>query len=254
MWINNIDETNKILSVAIPLTKGTNKTRIKKRSFFNEYGIPFSTKKEHFSLSCYVEWQIGFDVVISDTEKIKKTTIKDKTFIGANGKEKTLYELSEYLYYFYKWNVLKSKDLLDIKAFLTNLNNNDFLDSNKELSIERSHPIEKNILGIDFYFTQVKYPLIIHKFGQYEILTEIIIKEKQYAIGVQPMLYFCFPVTELKSDKIILGRCAETNETANFIIDENNIDIFLIILKIFGTLSCNHNKDIISIINKILLL
>jgi hypothetical protein len=142
--------------------------------------------------------------------------------------------------------------LLTIKDFLLKLNENDYLDSNKELAIERSHPISKSILGIDFSFTQLKYPLLIHKFGQYEILTEIIIKEKQYAIGVQPMLYFCFPVTELKSDKQIIGRTAETKETANFIIDKNNIQIFLEILKIFGILSINHNKDILSIIDVII--
>lgn len=252
MWIKNIDTDKKELSIAIPLTKGTDKTRIKKRSFFNEYGIPVATKTELFSLSCYVEWQIGYDVIIDDEEKLERTTIKDKIFIGANGKKKTLYELSEYIFYFYKWNIIKSKDLESIKLFLEKLKDNDFLDSNKDLSIERSHPIDKNILGISFYFTQVKYPLLIHKFGQYEILTEIIIKEKQYAIGVQPMLYFCFPITELKSDEKILGRCAKTKESADFIISQSNIDIFLTMLKIFGTLSQNHNKDILTIITEIL--
>ncbi|MBS3944621.1 MAG: R.Pab1 family restriction endonuclease [Melioribacter sp.] len=139
-----------------------------------------------------------------------------------------------------------------MKSYLVGLNNHDFLDSNSELTIERSHPIEKNILGINYYFTQVKYPLLIHKFKQYEILTEIIIKEKQYAVGVQPMLYFCFPITVLKSSNTIIGRCAETNETAEFIIEKNNIQIFLKILKIFGTLSFNHNSDIRTIIDRIL--
>ncbi len=251
MWIKKRDDKNKTLTIAIPLTKGTDKTRIKRRSFFNEYGLPVSTKKEVFSLDCYIEWQIGYDVVTNDKDKLERTTINDKTFIGANGKEKTLYELSEYIYYFYKWGVIKKNELLEIKSYLSRLKNNDFLDSNSELTIERSHPIEKNILGVNYYFTQVKYPLLIHKFQQYEILTEIIIKEKQYAIGVQPMLYFCFPITELKSNKTIIGRCAETNETAEFIIEKNNIQIFLKILKIFGTLSFNHNSDIITIIDRI---
>ena len=36
-----IQETkNQEIKVAIPLTKGTDKTRIKKRSILNEYGIP----------------------------------------------------------------------------------------------------------------------------------------------------------------------------------------------------------------------
>ena len=218
MWIKNLNENVKSITIALPLTKSKDKIRIKKRSFFNEYGLPVPTKSEPFSLSCYVEWQVGFDVVINDSNKLERTTIKDKVFQGANTKEKTLYELSEYIYYFFKWEIIKSEELLEIKEFLINLTENDFLDSNRDLTIERSHPIEKSILGINYYFTQVKYPLLIHKFGKYEILTEITIKEKQYAIGVQPMLYFCFPVTELKANKPIIGRCAETNETADFII------------------------------------
>lgn len=93
---------------------------------------------------------------------------------------------------------------------------------------------------------------MIHKFEPFEIVTEIKITEKQYAIGVQPMLYFCFPVTELKSEDILLGRTAKTKETADFIIDKNNINVFLEMLKIFGILSQNHNKDILSIIDVVI--
>jgi hypothetical protein len=252
MWIESINEAKKELAIAIPLTKGTEKTRIKKRSFFNEYGFPVATRTETFSQSCYVEWQIGYDVVIADEEKLENTTLKDINFTGANAKEKALYELSEYIYYFYKWQIIPKQDLLDVLSFLKNLKNKDFIDQNPELSIERTHPIPKTFNGIEYQWTQVKYPVLIHKFGKYEILTEIIIKEKQYAIGVQPMLYFCFPITELKSKKQLLGRTAETKETASFIIDSNNISIFVLMLKIFGTLSENHNKDIITIIHKII--
>lgn len=119
------------------------------------------------------------------------------------------------------------------------------------MAIERSHPVPKMFNGINYQWTQIKYPVLIHKFENYEILTEIIIKEKQYAIGVQPMLYFCFPVAELVSKQQLLGRTAESKETARFIITTKNIRIFVLMLKMFGTLSVNHNKDIITIINKI---
>jgi hypothetical protein len=82
----------------------------------------------------------------------------------------------------------------------------------------------------------VKYPVLVHKFGEYEILTELIIREKQRAVGVQPMLYFCFPVTELRSDVPFIGRTAEPKETARFIISSGNIRIFVRMLRIFGTL------------------
>ena len=103
---------NQEIKVAIPLTKGTEKTRIKKRSILNEYGVPVSTKREPFTQSCYVEWQIGYDVVTDDTEKLKKTTLQNLRFIGANGKEKALYELSEYIKYFYDWNIVKKQKVV----------------------------------------------------------------------------------------------------------------------------------------------
>ena len=250
MYIKEFREQE--LVVAIPLTKGTDKTRIKSRSILNEYGIPVSTKKEAFTQKCYVEWQIGYDVVKSDEEKLKKTTLKDFSFIGANGKEKTLYELSEYIKYFYDWKVVSKEDLNAIKTYLSNLSENDFLDTNVELAIKRTHPINKTINGFNFMWTKVEYPLLVYKFDKFEIVAEIKITEKQYAIGTQPMLYLCFPVTELENSEKLLGRTAETNECANFVINNKNINVFLEMFKLFGTLSKNHNKDIITIIDVIL--
>jgi hypothetical protein len=252
MFIEKIDNKSKQLFISIPLTNGTGKTRIKSRSYFNQYGIPVATRSQLFTQSCYVEWQIGYDVIKSEEEKLKLTTLQDFDFVGANGKHKTLYELSEYIYYFYKWNVIAKQDLESIKNFLQHLNENDFIDNPNNFAIERTAPVDKNILGIDFYYTQVKYPMLVHKFGKYEILTEIKITEKQYAIGVQPMLYFCFPIMELHAKSNLIGRVAEARETANFVIDKNNINIFLEMLKIFGILSKTHNKDITIIIDTII--
>lgn len=250
MFIKEIK--NKEIKVAIPLTKGTEKTRIKRRSILNEYGIPVSTKTEPFTQSCYVEWQIGYDVIKADIEKLEKTTLKDFSFIGANGKEKTLYELSEYIKYFYDWKVISKESLISIKNYLQQLPENSFLDTNPELSIKRTHPVSKTINGFDFMWTKVEYPLLVYKFGNFEIVAEIKITEKQYAIGTQPMLYLCFPITELENSENLLGRTAQTKELANFVINDNNVKVFLEMLKLFGTLSKSHNKDIISIIDVIL--
>lgn len=250
MFIKEIKKNE--IKVAIPLTKGTEKTRIKRRSILNEYGIPVSTKIEPFAQDCYVEWQIGYDVITSDTEKLEKTTLKDLRFIGANGKEKALYELSEYIKYFYDWKVISKESLINIENYLKQLSEDNFLDTNPELSIKRTHPINKTINDFNFMWTKVEYPLLVYKFGKFEIVAEIKITEKQYAIGTQPMLYLCFPITELENSENLLGRTAQTKEFANFVINDKNINVFLEMLKLFGTLSKNHNKDAISIINVIL--
>lgn len=250
-----IDIYNKVIEVPIPLTRGTEKIRIKKRNDLNEYGEPVSTKKEPFSQNCYVEWQIGYDVYTQDDKKLANTSLPNVTFIGANKKTKALYELSEYIKYFYDWKIVSEKDLLDISDFLKGLSDNDFLDncrSCSELAITRSTPKSKKINSISFCQTKVEYPLLIHKFGDTEIVAEIIIKEKQYAIGVQPMLYLCFPITKLDGADKLLGKTANTKEKGIFIIDRNNIGIFIETLKIFGTLSKNHNHDVLEIISTII--
>ena len=246
----NINNVKKEINVLIPLTAPSGKIRIKQRSILNEYGIPFASRQNKFNQSCYVEWQIGYDIVINDKEKLKNSTLQNINFIGANGKEKVLYELSEYIYYFYKWNIISKTELEYIKNFVEKIKDDELLDVNKDYSIERSHFIEKKLFNINFLYTQVKYPLLVHKFDKYEIITEIKITEKQRAIGIQPMLYLCFSITELQ--EILIGREAKQNEVGTFVINKNNISVFLEIFKIFGILSLNHKKDVLTILNTIL--
>ncbi len=91
----------KVIEVFIPLTSISGKARVKIRHAFSDYGISAATRKIPFSLKHYVEWQIGYDVPIKDKEKFELTTLKDEKyhFLGANNKIKTLYELSEIIYY-----------------------------------------------------------------------------------------------------------------------------------------------------------
>lgn len=93
---------------------------------------------------------------------------------------------------------------------------------------------------------------MIHRFENYEVITEITIREKQRAVGVQPMLYFCFPITELKSDSSLMGRCANTKEFAYFEINKSNVFIILEMVKIFGMLSPSHQYDTLEILDLII--
>ena len=243
-----LDMENKIINVPILLTTTSGKIRVKNRSMVNEYGIPVATRRDGFSRNNYIEWQIGYDVVKKDVEKFSESSLPETNFIGANGKEKALYELSEYIFWFYKWGIIREKDLVEIEKYLRELPDENLLDENRELQIDRSHPIAKNINGFEFDYSQVKYPILVHKFGKYEIVTEIKITEKQRAVGTQPMLYLCFPITELFAKIPLIGRVAEAKEFANFMISRENIWVFLEILKMFGILSRNHRRDALEIL------
>jgi len=243
---------NNEIRVAIPLTATSGKIRVKQRSIWEEYGLPVATCQTPFAQNCYIEWQVGYDVVVAETEKLKLTTLKDIRFTGANRKEKALYELSEYVYYLVKWGIIAKVDLEAIDAFLAAIPDNDLFDVHPELSIKRSHFIEKKVNGIPFSFSRVEYPILVHKFGNFEVLAEIITREKQRAIGVQPMLYLCFPITELVAQTSLLGRPARSKEHAEFVITKDNAFVFLQLLRLFGMLSANHRHDIREIIKTIL--
>lgn len=261
-----IDESSKTIRVPLPLTANSGKIRIKNRSILNEYGIPVSTKNNPFKMSNYVEWQIGYDakwgVIARDgkerkttnskeLEKIASTTLEDKHFVGANGFIKSLYELSEYAYYFHQWKVISRSDLWRVSDYVKSIPTANLLDNNAELRISRDNFVRKTINGLDFSYTQVKYPLLVHSFGNIEAIAEIKITEKQRAIGTMPMLYICVPITELSAETTLLGRCAKAKETADFTITPDNIHIMLDILTIFGTLSEAHRHDILEIIKTI---
>ncbi len=246
-----IDEENKKIVVSVPLTANSGKIRIKNRSILNEYGITFATKQIPFKQSNYIEWMIGYDVAKSDIKKIKESTLQETEFIGANTKVKALYELSEYIWYFYKWKIINDSDLDLLKKHLESLMDHNLIDKNSELQIDRSNFQEKVIDGISFKYTQVKYPLLVREFGKYEIVSEIKITEQQRAMATQPMLYLCFPITELRSDSLLLGRTSNTKEFAYFDITKDNISVFLEVLKMFGILSKNHKHDVLKIIDVI---
>ncbi|EKK0806375.1 hypothetical protein PKB37_001631 [Campylobacter jejuni] len=89
------DFANKIINIEIPLTQHTGKIRIKERNTFECYGMPVATRQKQFDIRHYVEWQIGYDT----TAVNQLISQKNFCFFGANGNYKTLYELSEIVFY-----------------------------------------------------------------------------------------------------------------------------------------------------------
>ena len=197
----------------------------------------------------YVEWQIGYDLV--DKQK-DQSSLPHISFTAYNRTKKVLYELSEYLYYFYSWDMIASSELQGTVEFLSNLEEKNLISNHPDCQITRTHPIEKQINNTTFFEMTLKYPQLVYKFGKYEIIAEITIREKQRAVGIQPMLYLCFPITELQASENLIGRIAEKKETAQFVIDKSNCRIVIEMVKVFGMLSPSHHKDILEIVKSIL--
>ncbi|WQX72957.1 R.Pab1 family restriction endonuclease [Helicobacter pylori] len=247
MNLIKIDNNKKVIEISVPLTSISGKVRVKIRHAFSDYGISTATRKIPFSLKHYVEWQIGYDVPIKDKEKFELTTLKDEKyhFLGANNKVKTLYELSEIIYYAKQLNLISLENLENTLKYLEK--QKQFIEDNFIRERFRSHQFG----GMDFELSRISYPLLIHSFNDNQ-LSEIVIREQQYGSKTQAMLYFCFSILELKTATPLLNRTAALKEHALLTIHKTNALVFLEMLKIFGLLSQAHHNDVLKILEKIL--
>ncbi|GAA7339775.1 R.Pab1 family restriction endonuclease [Helicobacter pylori] len=137
MSLIKINHDKKMIEVSIPLTSISGKVRVKIRHAFSDYGISTATRKIPFSLKHYVEWQIGYDVPIKDKEKFELTTLKDEKyhFLGANNKVKTLYELSEMIYYAKQLGLISLENLENTLKYLEK--QKQFIEDNFMITRER---------------------------------------------------------------------------------------------------------------------
>ena len=242
--------SNNQLAAELPMTQPTGKIRIKQRSHFAEYGIPIAVKSHKMSQDCYAEWQIGYDLLKND-ENATKTTLTDWTFINYKGEKKYPYELCEILYYAHKVGLLNDNDIMSAYNAISSINETDTFEQREDMNICRTHPKDAHINGMDFYKMTVSYPLLVHQFGEYNIYSEIVIKEKQRAVGTQAMLYLCIPLTKLTIMTNIIGRTMNTNETAVWQIGAEEAKLALELFHIFGMLSPKHRYDVLEIFKTI---
>ncbi|MBR1376035.1 MAG: R.Pab1 family restriction endonuclease [Cardiobacteriaceae bacterium] len=226
-----------------PLSQATGKIRIKERLAFSDYGQPVAPTKTIITPKHYIEWQIGYDRIVEKNETVH--------FVGANGKNKQIYELSEFLQFGLQENIIKYDELKELRNTINRYSI--FIDEKEK--INREHFISENINNIEFLKSRVSYPLLIHKFQIQDSLCEIIVREKQRAVGTMPMLYFCVPLSVLqdKDGKYsFIGRNIKSKENGYLLINSNNIKMFMKMFQIFGMLSVNHQKDCLSILDYLL--
>lgn len=221
------------------LSKPTSKIRIKERFAFSDYGTPVAPTQTIITHKHYIEWQIGYDRVVNKDE--------NHHFIGANSKRKQIYELSEFLEFGLKNHFISLQDLQKLRDEIKN--NKDFIEDREK--IMRSNFTKETINNLNFFKSNVSYPLLVHQFSSKDLLCEIIIREKQYAVGVMPMLYFCVSLSILKDadNKSFVGRKIQSKENGYLEINQQNIGVFLRIFEIFGMLSKVHQYDCMQILN-----
>ena len=229
------------IEIKVPLTS-QGKFRCKKRNNFQEYGIGFAPKSEIIPNNAYVEWQIGYDMILGDDSK--NSTLEHLTFTGANDKEKCLYELSEIMYYLCKNNIASKSEINDLIETIDNMH--EFLQDSFSIKSEIVGSVIIN--GNDFYESVISLPTFNKVNNSCDIIIQISIEKQQYATGVQPMLYVNIPVTEFDNEKLIIGNTSVDEKYGILTINKDNFDVIKNIFICFGMCSSAHHHDILEIL------
>lgn len=228
-----------VINIFIRAANG-GKFRFKTRPGKFRFGESFATQKKKFTDEVYLEWQIGYDATIEDIASGKKTThLKHLKFIGANGKKKSPFELSELL------SVAVKSGLIPIDRARTLLQEikltKDFI-ADRPISV--SSPKKTTIAGIIFHEAAISLPTFFADESLDGTQVEVSIEKQQYATGVQPMVYFSIPVTVFANGNTYLGRASTAGEELEYEINKKNAEMLLLAFRIFGACSPSHNHDV----------
>lgn len=248
------------ITVEIPLTSPTGKMRIKSRGSLYQYGEPHPSRAKPFHPDNYLEWQISYDIAVAGGNA-NISTLPNVRFRSHAGAEKALFELSELFCHFVLWGIISRDETEQLANELSALAPRDFMDSRPDCRIRGGAPGDKVINRLRFMRYELKYPKFIRRFPESDAIAEVIIREKQRAVGVQPMLYFCLPVYLLGApdimgrhspdDSDLTGRCARKNETTEVVFGAASRRVILELMKMFGMLSKAHNGDVVEILRAI---
>lgn len=143
--------------------------------------------------------------------------------------------------------VIGRAELGEVQNFLAGLRSGDFIA--ERFRILRTSETMVNLSEMSFEQGEIRYPLLVHKIPKTEFWVEIVVRERQRALGVQPMLYVCFPVASLTPDFLpLVGRCAFKKEVAQLSLAPEESFLILEVFKIFGLLSGAHRHDVLEIL------
>lgn len=220
------------------------KYRFKVRGAKLQFGKSFSARTMPFHEGVYLEWQIGYDATEADVRDGKKTTtLTDHSFVGANGKKKHLYELSELLVQATKLKLVSRNQLEELRDSANSVV--EFLDSRQ---IQVSEPVDTRIDEFAFRETHIALPTFYMLETPDETQIEVSIQKQQYAAGTQPMVYFCIPVSTFKNWEDLNGRQSQLGDEFIYRIDKTNAANLLSLMKIFSLCSKSHQHDVLEIL------
>ena len=81
---------------------------------------------------------------------------------------------------------------------------------------------------------------------------EIVVKEKQKAVGIQPMLYLCLPLKLTEEFSQLENKLVSSNRKASYLVNKSNFHFIIETIRIFALLSKKYYQDVVNILTTIL--
>lgn len=244
------NDVSRQITVSFPLTSPTGNVRVRRRNSPTEYGYQVY-KDEVKDSKCYIDWQIEYDT------KKETESHSGLSFVrSVNQDTKYFYCLSDFVKFFFDSGSITGDDLVAIRDDLNSKTDSDFIISNSNLITkqfrERLNCKATTISGFNINPFSTIFPLYLTHLND-GIDVEIGLYEGGFATSsLMPHLYICLPFSSLSNFNELNNRVSVRNDHGDFVVDSNNIRIFLKILHLTGLLTFKHKCDVVDIINKIL--
>ena len=229
------------LIIELPLTNPTGKIRVKRRHEATNYGLPIASRRESFTGDDYIEWQISYA-----TQNPPQESIVEEIVINENQKG---FELTKLLNEGMKLNIISNMDISELEIFINDVQQGETLEENEKVFREEKR---EEIRGGFKKFIE-NSPLFVKNNEGKKYFVEILLRQKQRAVGLQAMVYLCIYVETLKDadGNSLIGRTAKTREFGRYEITLENKEIIMDVVRAFAIASQQHKRDISNILEQI---
>lgn len=237
-----IETLTNAVRVRLPLTDVTGKVRVKEKTV-DGFGLPIAPSQTVLGTKHYLEWQIGYD-----TPDVKGLTVVPQIKFTRKGETKYGHELSKILFEAVRRGVLSTTELVREVAWLK---------TNSTGTFEESRAVE---VEVSTNTTADGFQSAVQKLPQFTKTTahgsvQIQLKQKQRAVGYQAMIYVCLPMSEVLAmdGSPRKPAKAQSKETVLYEFSAANAAFLMDIVHAFGIASAQHNEDIRTILEKIII-
>lgn len=234
------------VEVRLPLTDVTGPARVKKRAD-DGFGIPIAPSKTELDAACYIEWQIGYDTPNPDDPSVVPSVKFER-----DGRTKYGTELTKILAESLRLGLFTREQLRAERERLDGWKSVDLESTERIALIPDKSATATKLLPSGFERFVQKVPQLAKTTPQGAI--EMQFKQKQRAVGYQPMVYVCLPLAQWRTaaGELRGPGHARTKETVIYRITRENTDLILSAVHAFAIASRTHNEDLAKILDALL--